>query len=96
MTCRACKRDHSPMEDCRVFARRMGLEALRNQPVTTVTVICNQCVTKDEEIERLRNQIREMESRNRAKPKRDRAQYMRKYRAGGVSETSLAEKGTPQ
>lgn len=38
---------------------------------------CNQCVTKDAEIERLRNQIAAMQPKA---PKRDRAAYMREYR----------------
>ncbi len=42
----------------------------RNQAVTT----CNQCVTKDAEIARLRNQLEKKPA------KRDRAEYMRGYR----------------
>lgn len=50
-------------------------------PVTIEEVTCNQCVTKDQEIERLRNQIAEIENKGGPKAKRDRAEYMRKYRA---------------
>jgi hypothetical protein len=43
---------------------------------------CNQCVTKDAEIARLRNQLKLALGPNEVKaPKRDRAAYMRKKRA---------------
>lgn len=51
---------------------------------------CNQCVTKDEEIAGLRNQVEELRGDvarhvqiavSELKPKRDRAEYMRQYRA---------------
>jgi hypothetical protein len=49
----------------------------RNQHVTKEVVTCNQCVTKDAEIERLRNQL----AAEGKSPKRDRAEYMRSRRA---------------
>ena len=67
------------------FADRHVVTTVGNQYVTTPATIrnqkevtCNQCVTKDEEIERLRNQIEKMRPKA---PKRGRAEYMRKYRA---------------
>ena len=88
MACRACGLDHKPTVRCeqaRSLARAIGL--VRNQDVTTpevsnhaVTANCNHCVTKDQIIEGLRNQIAEMEQKGRAKPSRDRAAYMREYR----------------
>lgn len=63
-----------------MFARRTGIvqaPELSNQNVTTYVTQCNQCVTKEAEIERLRNQIEQMQ---RPKAKRDRAEYMREYR----------------
>lgn len=66
-----------------------------NQGVTKVAWVCNHCVTKDEEIARLRNQLDEakrtadewrknfveVDQNHRKAAKRDRAEYMRKYRA---------------
>lgn len=54
-------------------------------PSATNTPTCNHCVTKDAEIARLRNQLREAQVRSGelsllGKPKRDRAAYMRDYR----------------
>lgn len=64
--------------------------------VTKSVVTCNQCVTKDKEIERLRNQlaisvahleewkkvtgVEKSRKRSVDLPKRDRAEYMRKFR----------------
>ena len=53
---------------------------LRNQTVTSKGVICNHCVTKDAEIARLRNQLEKL-AEVKPKAKRDRAEYMRGYRA---------------
>ncbi len=75
----------------------VGMQSLeRNQSVTTEAAVCNHCVTKDEVIAGLRNQIAEMESKSRAKPKRDRAAYMRTYRRtpGGVSDSTSGKEGT--
>ncbi len=87
MTCRACHHDHPPLQSCGTAARLrearglLGQSEPRNHNVTTDPVVCNHCVTKDAEIERLRNQISEMTP----KPaKRDRAEYMREYRARPV------------
>lgn len=49
----------------------------RNIGKKAAVVTCNQCVTKDAELTRLRNQIAAMQTK---KPKRDRAAYMRDYR----------------
>lgn len=78
MTCRACGLDHKPTIRCEVAKNLSLRQALDAMPVRKL--VCNQCVTKDEDIARLRNQIAEMESRGRAKPRRDRAAYMRGYR----------------
>lgn len=92
VSCRACHFEHSPRMTCGVAARLRGagvtsgvtnLEQIGNHDVTNnghVTTACNQCVTKDAEIERLRNQIEEMTPK---RAKRDRAEYMRNYRAKG-------------
>ncbi len=90
MTCRACHTDHNPRMSCETAKRlrEAGVtngvtmnDVVRNHNVTTTPVVCNHCVTKDAEIERLRNQIAEMTP----KPaKRDRAEYMRGYRARPV------------
>lgn len=47
--------------------------------VTTEPPKCNHCVTKDAEIERLRNQLVKVTKAKTAK--RNRAEYMRKWRA---------------
>ena len=53
--------------------------------VTKKVAYCNQCVTKDDEIARLRNQLREAQVKSgdlvlMSNPKRNRAEYMRSYR----------------
>jgi hypothetical protein len=84
MNCRNCGlQQHTGR--CEV-ALKAELERLRNQ----TQVQCNHCVTKDEEIKRLRNQVEELShdvnrhleivSREVSKPKRHRAEYMREYR----------------
>jgi len=96
--CDICHTVHGPHQ---AHSFPKTVDDVRNQivtkPVTTpvtkdvVTVtICNQCVTKDAEIARLRNQnelLREqIELRDRETmkpPKRDRAAYMKVYRAKG-------------
>lgn len=63
--------------------------------VTSTPFVCNQCVTKDAEIGRLRNQLAdalkrvaewmsvtvEVDKNHRKAAKRDRAAYMREYRS---------------
>ena len=81
--CETCGTEHGEHQ-AHVFAsafRNQSVTAERNQSVTSKGVTCNQCVTKDAEIVRLRNQLREkLESRFQEDPKRDRAAYMREYR----------------
>jgi hypothetical protein len=52
---------------CQTYHHEWQSHVFRNQPVTTYrnhavtsTVTCNHCVTKDAEIERLRNQVKEL------------------------------------
>lgn len=78
MTCRNCGLP-THAGRCEV-ALRLEVERLRNQG----SGICNQCVTKDEEIERLRNQLKIPV--NPTGPRRDRAAYMREYRSRGKTE----------
>lgn len=73
MKCDLCGTEHAAHQ-AHVFPTQ------RNQAVTTKSAVCNQCVTKDEEIARLRNQLEGL-MRERPKVKRDRAAYMRGYRA---------------
>lgn len=56
----------------------------RNRPVT-IPSSCNQCVTKQTEIDILRARIAEIEEKSKPKAKRNRAEYMRAYRARIVS-----------
>lgn len=89
-------RCHSLVGDTRADIVQVGTER-RKPPVTITYTACNHCVTKDAEIERLRNQLLQMAeeriSRPMAtydKPKRDRAAYMKKYRGRTKSGNSAA------
>ena len=90
MKCEICGTEHQA-HHAHVFSSVL-VPAQRNQVVTKKEVTCNHCVTKDGEIARLRNQLEELRadiarhvqiaSGVVSKPKRDRAEYMREYRAG--------------
>ena len=85
--CEICGTEHGERQ-AHVFASSFRNQSVtnevveRNQSVTSKVVTCNQCVTKDEEIARLRNQLVVHRQGPRSKAaKRDRAAYMRDYRA---------------
>ncbi len=97
MKCEICNTHHEPHQ-AHVFPKTVDeirnqivtKEAVtRNQPVTSLVTkpaICNQCVTKDAEIARLRNQLTKVTMElnllvNRVQPKRNRAEYMQRYRS---------------
>lgn len=73
--CDICETVHQPHQ-AHVFAPRV----LARTGVTNVTTPCNHCVTKDAEIERLRNQLDALVTKDVTTGARDRAEYMRQYR----------------
>lgn len=76
--CRICDSEHWNREP-HVFKGdpKPVVEVKKGDPPVVTVTKCNQCVTKDAEIARLRNQIEELSPKA---PKRDRAGYMREYR----------------
>ena len=82
MTCKRCGLNHSGMVRCEVFAKAGVTASLvtSNQSVTKPEP-CNQCVTKATEIARLQGLIDAMQKPKSNGAKRNRAEYMRKYRA---------------
>jgi hypothetical protein len=97
MSCRSCALPvHAGRCD---VAMRQEIARLRNQIDAINSHACNQCVTKDAEMAGLRNQVEELKSDiarhveiasvelpENTQPKRDRAAYMRAYRASGRGE----------
>lgn len=87
--CRLCHNAHWNNEQHVFSAAQQAEIGNVTTGVTGVLITCNQCVTKDAEIERLRNQlaraVRTAEALLPAeavkKAKRDRAEYMRDYRS---------------